>query len=216
MQELRSTEILDKEIRSDARLKAEAVLKRSQEECEQILAGVEKKIDMARLEKKEFYEKKLADFQKDLDASAPLEKQRMKVSFIQKELVIAVNRYLSELSQEKRLELLLQSCSPEKNSGEKLVFNAYVYGFDKEVAAAFLEKALGIKAASISQTEFGRIVIEDELGLEKNEGIILETQDKSIRLRLTLTEVFGRIMDSYRAELTQALLPEVFSSGGKK
>ena len=33
MQELRSTEILDKEIEADARRKAEAILKKADEEC---------------------------------------------------------------------------------------------------------------------------------------------------------------------------------------
>ena len=41
MQELRSTEILDNEIRAEARRKAENVLKRADEECAQILAGVD-------------------------------------------------------------------------------------------------------------------------------------------------------------------------------
>ena len=37
MQELRSTDILDKEIEADARRKAEAILKRADKECEEIL-----------------------------------------------------------------------------------------------------------------------------------------------------------------------------------
>ena len=110
MQELRSTEILDNEIRMEARRKAEAVLKRADEECEQILSGVDKRIQQARAEKDEFYKKKLAAFEKDITASVPLEKQRMEVSFVQSELVKAVNKYLAELTEEKRLELVLKSC----------------------------------------------------------------------------------------------------------
>ena len=43
MQELRSTDILDKEIEADARRKAEAILKRADKECEEILASVQNK-----------------------------------------------------------------------------------------------------------------------------------------------------------------------------
>ena len=45
MQELRSTEILDKEIEADARRKAEAILKKADEECVQIMEGVKTKLD---------------------------------------------------------------------------------------------------------------------------------------------------------------------------
>ena len=214
MQELRSTEILDKEIRSDARHKAEAVLKRADEECAQILAGVDRRIEVAKQEKQEFYEKKLAAVEKDLNASGPLEKQRLEVSFVQDELVKAINKYLKDLPQEKRLELVLNSCTLDKAVAGSNEFNVFVYGFDKETACKMLEAKLGIKTASCSKTEFGRIVTEDDLGLENQEGIIIESMDKSVRCRLTLSEIFGRIMDKYRAQLADALFSDAGESGG--
>jgi len=213
MQELRSTEILDKEIRQDARLKAEALLKRADEECASILAGVEKRLQLARVEKQDFYDKKLADFQKDLEASAPLEKERMKVSFIQEELIKAANKYLAELSQEKRLELLLNSCSLNNQALEGKSFNVFVYGLDLEPVKEALVKTFKLDLASLQKTEFGRLVVEDELGLEINEGIILEAADKSVRCRLTLTELFSRVMDKNRAELTRALFSDAAFAG---
>ncbi|MBR5401030.1 MAG: hypothetical protein IK102_04385 [Treponema sp.] len=212
MQELRSTEILDNEIRAEARRKAEKVLKRAEEECAQILAGVDKRIEQACAEKNEFYAKKLAAFEKDVTASVPLEKQRMSVSFVQTELIKAVNKYLEKLGEEKRLELVLNSCDKAVLNGRQ--FNAYIYGFDKDKAGSKLESVLGIKPASIVQTEFSRTIIEDDIGLEKNEGIILETTDKSMRCRLTLTQVFAGIMDKYRAQLTQALFDGNVAFGG--
>ena len=214
MQELRSTEILDNEIRMEARRKAEAVLKRADEECEQILSGVDKRIQQARAEKDEFYKKKLAAFEKDITASVPLEKQRMEVSFVQSELVKAVNKYLAELTEEKRLELVLKSCDLSVFDGKEL--NAYIYGFDSVNAKKKLEAVCGIKLLSCTKTEFGRIIIEDDLGLEKNEGIILESPDKSLRIRLTLSQVFACIMDKYRGELTAALFDGDKVFGGAK
>lgn len=212
MQELRSTEILDNEIRMEARRKAEAVLKRADEECAQILAGVDKRIEEAHAEKHAFYEKKLAAFEKDVSASVPLEKQRKSVSFVQTELVKAVNKYLAALDEEKRLQLVFNSCDVSVFSGRE--FNAFVYGFDLDNAKKKLEAFSEIKLLSCTKTEFGRIIIEDDIGLEKNEGIILESPDKSLRVRLTLSQVFARIMDKYRAELTAALFDGDKAFGG--
>ena len=44
MEELRSTEILDREIQADARKKAENILKKAEKSCEDILNSVEKTI----------------------------------------------------------------------------------------------------------------------------------------------------------------------------
>ena len=212
MQELRSTEILDNEIRSEARRKAEKVLKRAEEECAQILAGVDKRIQEARLEKKEFYDKKLAAFEKDITASVPLEKQRMSVSFVQTELVKALNKYLDAMDEEARLKLVLKSCNASVFEGRE--FDAYVYGFDMDKAKKQLQSVLGVKPVSCTKTEFGRTIIEEDIGLDKNEGIILETPDKSMRGRLTLSQVFTGIMDKYRSELTNALFDGDVSFGG--
>ena len=203
MQELRSTDILDKEIEADARRKAEAILKRADEECESIMASVQKRIENARLEKDEFYSKKLAALDRDLTASGPLEKQRFKVSFIQQELMKAINSYLAKLSQEERLKLVTERFDFSTCSDRKL--NAYVYGFDCSTAEALLKQKLNAELVSCTKTEFGKIVMEDEIGLDNYEGIILEAQDKSIRCRLTLVQIIGEIIDKYRQELSQEL-----------
>ena len=203
MQELRSTDILDKEIEADARRKAEAILKRADEECESIMASVQKRIENARLEKDEFYSKKLAALDRDLTASGPLEKQRFKVSFIQQELMKAINSYLAKLSQDERLKLVTERFDFSICSDRKL--NAYVYGFDCSATEALLKQKLNAKLVSCTKTEFGKIVTEDEIGLDNYEGIILEAQDKSIRCRLTLVQIIGEIIDKYRQELSQEL-----------
>ena len=212
MQELRSTEILDNEIRSEARKKAEKVLKRAEEECAQILAGVDKRIQEARIEKKDFYDKKVAAFDKDITASVPLEKQRMTVSFVQTELVKALNKYLDAMDEDARLKLVLKSCKASIFAGRE--FDAYVYGFDMDKAKKLLQSELGVKPVSFTKTEFCRTIIEDDIGLDKNEGIILEAQDKSMRCRLTLSQVFAGIMDEYRAQLTDALFGADAAFGG--
>ena len=203
MQELRSTDILDKEIEADAKRKAEAILKRADKECEEILASVQNKIDLARKEKEEFYSKKLDAFEKDLTASGPLEKQRFQVSFIQEEVIAAINKFLSALKEEDRLALVTEGFDFDVCKDKKI--NAYVYGFDFDNAQKILKEKLGSALISCSRTDFEKIMIEEELGLENNQGIILEAEDKSMRARLTLVQVLGGILDNYRQELSDAL-----------
>ena len=52
MQELRSTDILDKEIQADARKKAERMLAKTDSECEKLIASVESDIEKAAEEKR--------------------------------------------------------------------------------------------------------------------------------------------------------------------
>lgn len=203
MQELRSTDILDKEIEADARRKAEAILKRADKECEEIIASVQNRINVARQEKEEFYSKKLDAFEKDLKASGPLEKQRFQVSFIQEQVITAINKYLAELKEEERLVLVTDRFDFSVCKDKKI--NAYVYGFDFDAAQKILKEKLGSTLVSCKKTDFGKTMIEEELGLENNQGIILEAEDKSMRARLTLVQVLGGILDNYRQELSDAL-----------
>ena len=203
MQELRSTDILDKEIEADARRKAEAILKRADKECEEIIASVQNRINVARQEKEEFYSKKLDAFEKDLKASGPLEKQRFQVSFIQEQVITAINKYLAELKEEERLALVTERFDFSVCKDKQI--NAYVYGFDFDAAQKILKEKLGSALVSCKKTDFGKTMIEEELGLENNQGIILEAEDKSMRARLTLVQVLGGILDNYRQELSDAL-----------
>ena len=201
MQELRSSEILDKEILSDAQRKIEHILANANEECEKLLSGVEQRVSDAKKEKESFYERKLMVQKKNLDASLPLEEQRFKVSFIQDSVIGAVNNYLSSLSEEQRIKMLIQN--QHFNFDKKI--NAYIYGFNLEAVKKFLSKELGSNLGTCSKTEFGKIVIEKDIGLSKNEGIILEAEDKSLRVHLTLVEKISHILDKNRAELSEAL-----------
>ena len=72
MQELRSTDILDKEIQADARKKAERMLAKTDSECEKLLASVESDIEKAAEEKQQFFARKLEAFEKDRMAVVPL------------------------------------------------------------------------------------------------------------------------------------------------
>ena len=203
MQELRSTDILDKEIQADARKKAERMLAKADSDCAKLLASVDTDIEKAGAEKEEFFAHKLEAFEKDRMAVVPLEKERFKVSFIQNAVIQNINKYLEGLSEDKRLALVARNFDFGINTERR--FNAYVYGFSVSSAKKFLSDKLGKNLLSCTETKFGASVLEDDIGLAKPQGIILESEDKNFRCRLTLNEVIEGLLDSNRAELSATL-----------
>lgn len=205
MQELRSTEILDKEIQNDARKKAENILKKADAECERIIASVETDIAQEEKEKKHFFEQKLKTFIDDRNVSLPLEKQRLEVSFVQKKMLENINKYLSALSNEKRLELVLKKLSVEVLKGKELI--AYVYGFKIDDVSSYLKNRFTLSVVKYENTEFGKIVPEEYFNgmIENLEGIIFEAEDRSARYRFTVSEAVEKLLDEHREELSKIL-----------
>ena len=162
MEELRSTDILDREIQSDARKKPENILKKADRQCADILNSVGKTIEDARAAKEDFYSKKLDSFKKNQDASLPLEKQRFEVSFIQKAIIKNINRYLEELGEDKRMELVMDQLEQKKSVLSDKKINAWVYGFDLAKMKKKLTAALGKNLLSCEATDFGRISVEND------------------------------------------------------
>ena len=201
MQELRSTDILDKEIQADARKKAERMLQKADRDCETLLASIDADLQKAADEKKAFFANKLQAFETDRKAVVPLEKERFKVSFIQRAIIQNINKYLEGLSEDKRLELASRNF--DFKTQHKV--NAYVYGFSADSAKKFLSQKLGDKLLSCTETKFGAAALEEELGLAKPQGIILESEDKNFRRRLTINEVIEKLLDTDRAELSTTL-----------
>ncbi|AEE17121.1 H+transporting two-sector ATPase E subunit [Treponema brennaborense] len=206
MEELRSTEILDKEIHEDARKKAERILANTDAECQKILDDVAVRIAAVTQEKKTVYADKLAAVRKDADSSVPLEKERFLVSFEGKSVVSAINAYLRNLSEDKRLYLigkLLKRFKPVV-AGTRL--NASVFGMKEAAARTLLAAEFGTDAIlGCKAVPFEETALDSVAGLEIHEGIVLETEDKTIRCRVTLNELVEEILDTHSFELAETL-----------
>ena len=202
MQELRSTDILDKEIQSDARKKADRILKQAEADCEKILSSVSENISKAEEEKKNFYALKIQALENDKKATVPLEKERFQVSFMQEQIVNGINKYLSSLSVEQQFKIAFGKFDFSKVSKN---VTAYIYGFKLSDAEKSLKKQLGNKLSACKETQFNKMVIEEEIGLEAPKGVILEAEDLSFRCRLTITQAVGQALDKNRGELSQSL-----------
>lgn len=210
MEELRSAEILDKEIQDDARKKAEKILRNADSQCDQILAQVESRLEEAKKEKEIYFNQKAEQVKKDLDSSMPLEKSRFLVSYISSSIAKGINEYLKTLSSEKRFELAVSLLNQFSNLVSNRTFDAAVYGFDPAYVKSTLSSK--VKINSCSSVDFAKSGSEAVDGIEIHEGVILLSEDKSVKIRLTLEEVITELIDKYRKELAVTLfggrLPE--------
>ena len=216
MEEFRSTEILDKEIQADARKKAEKILAKADVDCALLLEEVSGRIEKAKKELEDKYSLKIAAFEKDLSATLPLEKERFLVSFIQSSIEKAINAYLAKLSDEEKIDLVLKKSVKIEDVLKSKKLNALYYGFQESLVKKTVGKKFDL--ISVKETEFNKMIIENDLGITDSKGIILESEDKAIRVRMTLSEVISQIQDKYRAELYSALFGERLNTvaGGSK
>ena len=204
MEELRSTEILDKEIEADARKKVEKILKNADSECERILADVENRVKDASEQKSKYYKSKIEQFEKNVNAALPLEKERFLVKFYADSVSSSLNDYLKKIGSEKRLSLIEKSLEKklEVTSGKK--FNALVFGIPLDSAKKLLENNK-VDVGSVSEVTFETSGEETAFGNEIHEGMIIESEDKVLRLRLTIDQILREIEDKYSEELALSL-----------
>ena len=202
MEELRSPDILDKEILLDAEKKAVRLRERAETESKKILEQVESRVEEELQTAKDVLAKKLSNFERDLNASVSLEKERFLVSFVQDSILKNVSEYLDALSEDKKLSLCINRAKKIDLKDRK--FNAFVYGFDLNKAENELKKILGTALIKVEKTEYNKILYED-FSLDKNEGIILISENEDLKSRLTLSQIFGEVIDKYRDELATSL-----------
>lgn len=212
MEELRSTEILDKEIEADARKKAEKILARAEEECRTILADVSLRVDEASKQKESYYAGKLSALEKSINEALPLEKGRFLVSFYDDEVSKAFNEYFEKLGLEKRLALIEKRLEKLPRTLFEKKINAFVFGFNMADAKKILEKHLGQNAGEVTETSFEKSGEEAVKGNNFHEGIIISSEDGFVKIRLTIDQIVRETKDKYSEELAKALfggrLPE--------
>ncbi|MBR5932533.1 MAG: hypothetical protein IK002_00950 [Treponema sp.] len=212
MEEIVSTDILDKEIYEDARRKAEKILQNSKLQCEQVLQQVDDRLEKAKEERKEYYDHKADVFKKNLESSLPLEKSRFLVSYINSSIIESINDYLKKLGEEKRLSLVISMLRRFGSIKDFKTFSAEIYGFDVNSAEKKLKSESGLNISSTEKIDFMKSGETPVEGIDIHEGIILVSDDRSLKIRLTLEEYVSELTDKYRNELAVTLfngrLPE--------
>lgn len=210
MQELRSSEILDQQIKADCEKRAATILSNADVQSKKILDEVDGMIDDARKELEKASRDRIEFFKKNLESSVLLEKQRILVDYIYNSVMDAMNAYLENMGQEKRLSLVVSMLAPSKELLKDKSVEAVVFGFEIADAEKVLKSMVNVKSSSKGNI----ILLEDEgvRGLKFREGIILKSDDGKITLRLTLDEKIKEILADNTQQLAVALfggrLPE--------
>ena len=213
MEELRSAEVLDKEIRADSMKKAEKILLKADTTVKSLLNGLDTRIEKAKSDAQKEFSNQLLLFEKNATASLPLEKERRLVAFIHNSLIDAMNVYFDSIGEKRRfsiIEKLTEQCK-ESLVGKKI--DVLVVGFNIKNVKKMLEKIFGQENICSCKTA-DVVLFSDETvdGFSIREGIILTACDNSVSCRLTLDEKVKEILDKSSYALATALfcgrLPE--------
>jgi vacuolar-type H+-ATPase subunit E/Vma4 len=201
MEELQSTDILDREILEDARKKASRILKTADDTVRAHTREWEKKTaeSIDALEKKYDEQKELAA--EKVMARLPIDKRRAKVEKIENLLQSAVESWYNALSRDQILELLsrelakrLALCDEFSTSSEKRV---YYSGLERREA----EKTLKILS--------GTYTIEENAIVEHYPAITLETGN--VRIIASIQKLVDFLLQEKRTELVEALLGSAYT-----
>ena len=212
MEELRSTDILDKEIQSDARKKAERILQNAEAEGQKIEAAVSGRIAAAKKEIDASYAEKLAAFKRNVEAALPLECERYLVDFEGNAVSDAINSYLTSLSPERKITLLRRMINSGKHvlAGKKVC--AKLYGEDTDLLEKLAKDEFGSALISSEKIQFVQSGEEATARLNVHEGIIVSSADGEVKCRFSFDQLVCELEDKYSYELASTLfcgrLPE--------
>ena len=205
MEELQSTEILDREILEDARKKALRILKAADETMQAQTTEWERKTSAGidELDKK-YREQKEAESEKVM-ARLPIDKLRAKVEKIESLLESAVEDWYKGLSRQQVLGLLKSEISKRLAQCEGIVNTdgkrAFFSGLDRKEAEETL------KAVKVTCN------IEEVPSIDRYPSITLETGE--VRIIASIQKMIDFILQEKREELVEALVGRALLEGDK-
>ena len=201
MEELQSTEILDREILEDARKKAQRILKSADEAAHSEAFNWEKKTAAALDEMRKKYEQQGVLATQEIMTLLPIDQRRAKAKKIEELLNKAVENWFAGLSRKSVLALLQQElaqrialCDGLAGSGKAQGIHATIHKLDRTEAQAILRAVLPGRSCTIEETYSASPYPE----------LVLETQDTRIYASIGKTVDF--FLSERRAELVEALI----------
>jgi hypothetical protein len=196
MEELQSTEILDREILEDARKKAQRILKTADDTIKAKEAERERNIRSALGELEEKYKQQGAAAAKEIMAVLPVDKRRAQAKKIEELLGAAVESWYAKLSRPRMLEMVRRELE------ERL---AACEGFSGAVCAS-VHKIETIEAETLlRKTLPGReFKIEKSVSTEAYPEITVEAG--GVKIHASIGKAVNFILGKKRSELIEALL----------
>jgi hypothetical protein len=219
MEELQTTEVLDREILEDARKKAYRILKTADGEVKAQSGVWERKLGEALAELRDKYAKRLLNTREEIMARLPLDKRRCESEYIEELLAGKIEAFLSglprsdllavlERSLTKRFAEFIDSVSPEPGVQEKpLLLDITICNLSRDEAGALLERCFKVYGNSTLLRPLDFAEADSRLTLNhRYPGIILDAGIAVIRA--SVEDAVGILLEDKRLELTCALLGE--------
>jgi hypothetical protein len=209
MEELHSTEVLDREILEDARKKAFKILKGADDAAGTAVAAWNKKAarEIANLRKS--YEVRLKKAREEIMAVLPLDERRLRSQRAETLLQGSLKTFLDGLGRQGHLELLERELRSRLEACPEFVLprtTVYCRGITAEEIKACLRGIFsGEKAAFVDDL---RILDSDPAFNEEDAypGVLLDSA--RVRIRASVKEAAKTILRENRAEMAAALLGE--------
>ncbi|MDR3114972.1 MAG: ATPase [Treponema sp.] len=203
MEELQSTELLDREILEDARKKAYRILKAADEAVKAGAEAWEQKTNAAIAGLRQKYTQDFETIQRELKARLVLDKRRIRMEKIEALLTSALDGYFLSLPRERVLFLLeetVQRCVGEvQKTGEPLSgFTVQCWGLTDAEGARVLNAGLPQGTWTLIPADSRRI----------QEGVFPEilADAPTLRITVSISGLEKALLEDKRAELVEALI----------
>ena len=217
MEELRSTEVLDKEILEDARKKAFKILKTADDALGAQKRDWDKKIQDALESARKTYAERIERTGGEIMARLPLEKKRLRSENTEKSLLAAMNDFLRGLTREQLLSIMERElryrfgalASGEKGNLQIPEAQVSFSGLSSKETRDLLEKALSALGRGRSSADaFKPDKWEFKEDADKHEFPSIVINTPPWKLITSVEDAAAALMKDKRAELTAALLGE--------
>ncbi|MCX7949597.1 MAG: hypothetical protein N2509_05740 [Treponemataceae bacterium] len=200
MEELHSTEALDREILEDARKRADKILKAAAETIKKREQEWQTWLEQSRSHLKAQYEERLKAAEKEIMSRLPLEKRRFRSLRAETLLKKAMDTFIQGVPRSQILALLAHQLekrlAPVVVSASEEVLVSSV-GLTQEELGMVLQKSLGTLPSRVVEASFAR---------DSYPSLVVE--GRGWRIRLSLQELVEDLLLEKRAELASALLGE--------
>jgi len=214
MEELRSTEALDREILEDARKKAFKILKTADDTLAAQKKDWDKKTDEAVNALRNNYSLRLKKIDNEIFARLPLDKRRLRSETAEAFLIKAMGGHLASLGREALLAILglelsrrIEICAADLTGTKlELLFS----GMELSEANKLLARALNSSKFDLafSFKEAALAVFGDEKfsAIRGFPSIVINTEN--VKITASVESAAMTLLDDKRAELAEALLGE--------
>jgi vacuolar-type H+-ATPase subunit E/Vma4 len=211
MEELRSTDALDREILEDARKKAARALKDAEKnarEAEETWAA-KLRTDIEDLERR--HRQRIEAKRRELFARLPLEQRRLRAERSQRVLNAQMDAVLGAIDRPAMLELLRRRLSLRAAAFDSEAATARYAGLDAAEVQAMLSAALpaaftvgGCRIELDAGNARAARLPTERLAAERRPSLVVENED--VVVRVGTAEIGEELLSEKRAELAAALL----------